>query len=301
MQILENILLAPFTSYRVGGPARWYCRPLDGVDLADALAFARDRALPVFRLGGGSNVLVSDAGFPGLVIHMTGLATLEFGADGLVCCGSGLPAADLADRVAEHGLAGLAFSGGLPGSVGGAAYMNARAYGGSWSDVVEAVRVMDEDGRETCLPAETLAYAYKHSSLMGLPLTVLEVRLRLAQGDPLLITAETHANREKRREMGQFVLPNAGCIFKNDYGVGIPSGKLIEDSGLRGYACGDAAVFERHCNFIVNRGRASAAQIRELIGIIKQTVLEKKGVLLEEEIRYLGFADDGAPPGPDRP
>lgn len=287
MQIEEHVPLAPLTTWRVGGPARWYARPRNAEDVAAALAFARERGLPVFRLGGGSNVLISDRGIDGLVLHLAGLDSLAF--DGaLVEAGAGLSVDALADAAAARGLAGLEFSGGLPGSVGGAAYMNARAFERSFSDVVSSVDVVDPDGARRRLLVEELDYSYKHSLLMDGEAIVVLVRLVLEPGDPDAVLAATATSRARRDEGGQYTFPSAGCVFKNDYDVGVPSGKLIDETGLRGLRVGDAAVYDRHANFIVNLGGATARDIRALIERVKREVFEKRGVALEEEVRYFG-------------
>jgi len=305
MTLLENVPLAPLTTFRIGGPARWYCPARSAEDVADALAFARKQGLPWFVLGRGSNVLVADRGYHGIVLHLAGLETLDWtaaggtapGADGrrLVRCGAGLAIAALASSAAEQGLSGLEFAGGLPGSVGGAAFMNARAYGGEMADIVQSVDVLTPAGELARRSRQDLGYAYKHSALMesGEIILGLELLLTPAHDDAARrqISETTAANRSKRVEMGQFVHPNAGCIFKNDYSCGIPSGRLIDECGLRGYTIGGSAVFDRHANFVVNTGSASAEDVRRLIRHIQQVVFEKRGIRLEEEVRYLGFED----------
>lgn len=305
MELLENVPLAPLTTFKLGGPARWYCPARSAADVTDALAFARQEGLPWFVLGRGSNVLVADAGYQGLVLHLSGLATLDwtaaggtaFSTDGrrLIRCGAGLAIATLASAAAEQGLAGLEFAGGLPGSVGGAAFMNARAYGSELADCLDSLEVITPTGERASRSKEELRYTYKHSALMESGEIILELRLLLRaatdEADRKRISETTAANRNKRVEMGQFVHPNAGCIFKNDYSLGIPSGRLIDECGLRGYRIGGSAVFERHANFIVNTGSASAAEVRQLIRHVQQVVFEKRGIKLEEEVRYLGFED----------
>lgn len=288
MEFIENRPLSAETTFKIGGPARWYCRPQTPADVKEALEFARARALPFFILGRGSNVLVADTGYDGLVIHMADLVSCVFDKT-TVHAGAGIAIATLAATVARQGLDGLAFAGGLPGSLGGAIYMNARAYGGEIADVVASVEVVTPEGNIIERPKAELEYAYKHSALMQSGDVVIGARLTLATGNPDEIEARTETNRKKRVEQGQFVHPNAGCIFKNDYACGIPSGKLIDEAGLIGTAVGDAAVYERHANFIVNRGHATAAEIRELIEIVRRRVREERGIVLEEELRYLGF------------
>jgi len=287
MQIQEYVPLAKYTTFKAGGSARYYCRPENSADVQEAVLYANEHSLEIFRMGGGSNVLVSDKGFEGLVIHMAGLKTFRF-EDTRLITGPGIAVDKLANLAAGQGLAGLAFAGGLPGSIGGAVYMNARAYGASFSDVVSAVEIVDEQGKSKTLPAGELDYKYKYSKLMDSHDTIVSITLQLISGDRDNITRATKENHDKRVQMGQFYFPNAGCVFKNDYSVGIPTGKIIDELGLLSHSVGDACIFENHGNFIVNKGKATASDIRKLIDYIKKTVLEKKSIQLEEEIRYLG-------------
>ena len=301
--MLENIPLAPLTSFKIGGPARWYCPARSVEDVTAALEFARKRDLPWFVLGRGSNVLVADRGFDGVIVHLAGIETLELEhADQdeaiggrIIHSGAGLAIASLAKQVAEEGLSGLEFAGGLPGSVGGAVYMNARAYGGEIADVFVRASVVTPLGEIASRDKADMCYAYKHSALMESEEIVITVDFRLTpapdQATRLGYIEATTENQKKRIAMGQFTHPNAGCAFKNDYACGIPSGKLIDESGLRGYSIGGAAVFERHANFVVNTGSASAEDVRRLINHIRDVVLQKQGIRLEEEVRYLGFTD----------
>lgn len=290
MEFLPDYPLAPWTTFKVGGPARWYCRPASREELAEAFAFAAREDLPCFCMGRGSNLLVHDDGWPGLVIHLAGLDQVRQEGERFVC-GAGAAVTAVTDSAVRAGLSGLEFAGGLPGSIGGAVFMNARAYGGELSGIVERVLVMDPAGAVRTLDNREMEYGYKHSRLMTRPETAFEVVLRLTPGDPEEIRRRTEENREKRVAMGQFTFPNAGCVFKNDYTTGIPSGKLIDECGLLGRRVGDAEVFPKHGNFIINRGRASAVEIRALIEEVRETVLRMRGIRLEEELRYLGFPE----------
>jgi len=310
MTLLENIPLAPWTTFKLGGPARWYCPAESPADVIAALAFAHEHSAPWFILGRGSNVLVADRGYNGMVIHLAGLEAVDWdeswgtisGPVGRqrVRCGAGLAIAALAMHAAERGLSGLEFAGGLPGSVGGAVYMNARAYGSEMADIVTDIDVVTPDGVVMTRNKEDLEYSYKHSALMSNREIVISVSLDLGIAtDPdekAGILNKTAENRSKRVDMGQFTYPNAGCIFKNDYDCGIPSGRLIDECGLRGFSIGGASVFDRHANFLVNTGSATAEEVCRLIRHVQRVVREKRGIQLEEEVQYLGF-DDGS--GPD--
>jgi len=320
MQIQENIPLAPFTTFRIGGSARWYCAPKTPDALAEALAWARERALPYFVLGRGSNVLVADAGYSGLVIHTLDMNEIEWGsvprperygdaakqetrrevrkearneAGRSIRCGAGCSTAALASEAAERGLSGLEFAGGLPGSIGGAAVMNARAYGGELADVFAEAELIAPNGEIARRGLDEMHYAYKYSALLESGEIASAITLALTPArdadERAAIRRRTEENRAKRTAMGQFRWPNAGCVFKNDYNIGIPSGRLIDEAGLKGIRAGGAAVLEEHANFIVNRDNARASDVRELIERIKKIIFEKHGIMLEEEIRYLGF------------
>jgi len=290
MKIMENVPLAPFTTFKVGGSSRFYCKPTNIEEVKQALLFVQNHNIPFFSMGGGSNLLVNDTGYKGLVLHLTEFNHINFTGEE-AHAESGVAAAALARKAAEAGLSGLEFAGGLPGSLGGAVYMNARAYGGSFQDVVTSVTVVTRDGIEKNIPAIDLNFSYKYSSLMDSGDLLISVHLQLTSGDRESIIATTEKNLHKRKDMGQFTFPNAGCVFKNDYELGIPSGKVIDELGLLGKQMGGAAVYEKHGNFIINRDNASAADVKALIDFIKQTALEKRNIRLEEEIRYLGFDD----------
>ncbi|MDR2733670.1 MAG: UDP-N-acetylmuramate dehydrogenase [Spirochaetota bacterium] len=312
MEIQESVPLAPYTTFRIGGNARWYCAPQTSHEICAALAWARERALPWFALGRGSNLLVADAGYPGLIIHTLGMHSIAW--EGAACaalpeqacvvrCGAGCATAVLADEAAGRGLSGLEFAGGLPGSIGGASCMNARAYGSEIADIFIEAEVVTPGGEIMRRTRADMRYAYKHSALMESGEIACSVTLALLcardEAEREMIRARTEENRTKRVTMGQFRRPSAGCVFKNDYALGIPSGKLIDDAGLKGMRAGCAEVSSEHANFIVNHGDARAADVRELIARIKDIINEKYGVMLEEEITYLGF--DSAAPRQDAP
>ena len=288
MKIKENVILAPFTTFKVGGPADFYCRPENYEEIREAILFAKDNGLKTFKLGGGSNVLISENGFRGLVIHLASFDKIKI-EDCKIITGPSLAVDTLAEKAAINSLSGLEFAGGLPGSIGGAVYMNARAYGDSFENIVESLGIIKSDGNLKELSVEELNYSYKSSSLMNTDNIIIKIVLKLKPGLKKDILNKTQTNKEKRINNGQFIFPNAGCVFKNNYDIGIPSGKIIDELGLRGTSIGGAMVFEKHGNFIVNKGNATADDIRELVEFVKKTVLEKKSITLEEEIRYVGF------------
>jgi UDP-N-acetylmuramate dehydrogenase len=183
----------------------------------------------------------------------------------------------------------LEFSGGLPGSIGGACYMNARSYNGEFADVVKEATVVDEFGTASVVDKTFLNYSYKYSALMDLNYFIYDVKLELKKGDPSVIKEIYLKNFNDRKSKGQFDYPSAGCVFKNNYQIGVSSGKIIEEAGLKGRVVGGAKVSEKHANFLINNGDAKAADVMKLIKFIEDEVLEKKGVKLERELRIIGF------------
>jgi UDP-N-acetylmuramate dehydrogenase len=250
-------------------------------------------------MGGGANVLVHDRGFEGLVVVTTGLNRVTFG-DELVTAQCGVSVDRLAARCARRGLSGLEFAGGLPGTLGGALFMNARAYGGEFSRVVERVDALEVTGgqvRARELEREELGFDYKKSLFQESRLYVYRARLRLVPGDPDETGRRTEANRRERRDAGQFRFPNAGCVFKNDYRTGEPAGRIIDRLGLKGTRIGGAEVYTGHGNFIVNRGGARARDVYRLMRLVEETVRRERGIILEREIRLLGAWEEEPLPG----
>lgn len=294
-----GVSLADHTSFRIGGPADVLLRPRDEGELSDAFAWASSRDGGAVVLGGGSNVLVSDEGLRCAVILTGGVAgvTLQCpqGAGteiAFVYAAAGVDMDRLCDMCAAEGLSGLEPFGGLPGTVGGAVYMNARCYGRSASDALEFVKACDEMGRVSSIPADNCGFGYKRSRFQSENSCVLGARFRLERGrPPEEVARATRERRSDRREKGQFLYPNAGCVFQNDYELGVPAGRVIDSCGLKGAKVGGAEVFSGHANFIVNTGRASAEDVAALIRRVEGDVLAKSGVRLVREIRMLGRFD----------
>jgi len=280
--------LAPYTTFRIGGPADWVLLPDSAQGFVAAVRWIIGQGLPLAILGGGSNVLVADAGVDGAVIVTTAMRRVEVdGAE--VRAEAGIGISDLCEFCAGRGLAGLQNFHGMPGSLGGAVFMNARCYERSIGDVVRRVHGVDRGGHEATFEAAACGFAYKRSRFQAGGEWVAEVDLRLEAGaDPVRLREAMSDFQRRREEMGQFLFPNAGCIFKNDYRTGTPSGKIIESCGLKGMRIGDAEVFSRHANFIVNRGAASACEVLALIRSVEQVVRDRTGLELEREIQLLG-------------
>ncbi len=274
-------------TFALGGPARFFCIPADAEALGASLRVAQGAGLPWFLLGGGSNVLFRDEGFPGVVFSTRGLRSFLVTPQGEVWAGAGLSNAFLTEETSRLGLTGFEWAAGLPGTVGGGVYMNAKCYGGSYGDSVLRVRALTPAGEAVTYTRDECAFAYKDSLFQHRRDVITEVRLRLEPGEQDRIRQTGEAHIADRKAKGQFLLPSAGCVFKNDYSVGVSAGRLIEDSGLKGLAVGGVKVFEQHANFIVNTGTGTTRDVLELMARIKQRVWEHKGVKLEEEVRVV--------------
>jgi UDP-N-acetylmuramate dehydrogenase len=278
------------TSFRLGGPADLFLAPLDAEDLAAALAYLRRAGTPAFLLGGGTNLLVADRGIRGAVIDLTGIRGLEVG-DGTIAALCGTPIDDVACHAHERGLSGLEFAASLPGTVGGAVWMNARCYEREIADALESVESLDAGlvaRRRTVDPA---AWGYKRSPFQSADEVIVRAVFRLGAGDPIAIGDEMRRHREDRVAKGHFRHPCAGSVFKNDRSFGKPTGRLIDELGLKGLAVGDAQVAPFHGNIIVNLGRATAADVRALIERVEREVADRLGLRLEREVVLAGDWD----------
>lgn len=274
------------TSFKIGGPADILVQPQDADALAQALAAARDCGVPVTILGNGSNVLVRDKGIRGLVIKI-GNALKTFRQDGeRLYFGAGYSLALASRKAWECGLSGMEFAVGIPGSIGGAVYMNAGAYNGEMKCVVESVRVMDMAGKAMELTAEDLQFGYRKTSLQQSGYIITEVCLKMQPGDKDAIKAMMDDFSSRRISKQPLELPSAGSMFKRP--PGHFAGTLIEQAGLKGYTVGGAQVSEKHAGFVVNRGSATAADVLQLIADVRRIVMEKAGVELHPEVLVIG-------------
>ncbi len=274
------------TSFKIGGPADILVQPQDADALAQALEAARDYGVPVTILGNGSNVLVRDKGIRGLVIKI-GNALKTFRQDGeRLYFGAGYSLALASRKAWECGLSGMEFAVGIPGSIGGAVYMNAGAYNGEMKCVVESVRVMDMAGKAMELTAEDLQFGYRKTSLQQSGYIITEVCLKMQPGDKDAIKAMMDDFSSRRISKQPLELPSAGSMFKRP--PGHFAGTLIEQAGLKGYTVGGAQVSEKHAGFVVNRGSATAADVLQLIADVRRIVMEKAGVELHPEVLVIG-------------
>lgn len=287
--IKPQVSLANLTSWRVGGPAAWYAAPRLAADLPPLFAWAADRSLSITLLGAGTNLLISDRGLPGLVICTRHLRQTQFDdATGQVAAGAGEPIARLAWQAAERGWSGLEWAVGIPGTVGGAVVMNAGAHHADTAGILIDTQVLQGDAIET-VTADRLGYRYRSSLLQGDGRLVTQARFQLQPGhDPQQILATTTAHRSQRLATQPYHLPSCGSVFRNP--TPRTAGWLIEQTGLKGYQIGGAAVAQRHANFILNCGGATAADILQLIRYVQQQVEERWSLRLEPEVKMLGFA-----------
>ncbi|MGE5762012.1 MAG: UDP-N-acetylmuramate dehydrogenase [Gemmatimonadota bacterium] len=284
-RMLENEPLARHTTWHIGGPARYLLQPGDVEDVIKGLDMARERDLPWLVIGLGSNLLVRDGGFPGLVIRMgKGLDKFEMkGAIAIV--GAGMPTPILARRTAEAGFSGVERFIGIPGTVGGGIYMNAGCHGAEFAEIVTEVTVMDAKGKTRVIPRKQISYKYRGSNLGEV--IVLEAKLSLGEEAPAKLK-ELQAKLFRWRKAGTpFDQPCAGSTFKNPGGTKT-AGMLIDEVGLKGFRMGGAQVSTMHANYIINTGTATAADVLKLIDHVHKTVVKKTGVDLALEVKVVG-------------
>lgn len=289
-KIKQSEPMSEHTSFRIGGPAEFFVSPKTEEEAAGVLALCWENKIPCFVMGNGSNLLVSDAGVKGVVLRFPDLrdkVEMEKRKDRLVVrAGAGVSLAYLAREVLKNAGAGFEFAAGIPGSVGGAVYMNAGAYGGEIRDVLTSVRVVDRKGQFSVMTAKEMNLSYRHSSLMDKDLFVCEAEFSFSYGDIGKIQDTVAKQLTARREKQPLEYPSAGSTFKRPEGYF--AGKLIMDAGLAGFCVNGARVSEKHCGFVVNTGNATAADVVTLMEIIIQRVKEQFGVTLEPEVKFLG-------------
>ena len=292
-EIKENEPLGRHTSFGIGGPADLLAHPIDRDDLLALLAAVKARGLRYFVLGGGTNVLVKDGGFRGVVISLRHLETIRIereyrsvgGAFVVISAEAGAPLARLHLFAAEQGLTGLEFAAGIPGSVGGAVCMNAGTTAGEIGDVIESVTFLSADGKLIVRNREEMGFGYRTANVPEGHL-VVEAKVALRHGDKQKIKARVKELQEKRKHSQPGGFPCAGSVFKNP--LEESAGRLIEGANLKGKRIGDAQISDKHANFIVNVGKAKAKDVLALMKLIQQTVLDVHGVRLEPEIKIIG-------------
>jgi UDP-N-acetylmuramate dehydrogenase len=278
--------LANHTTWRIGGPADLLIQPKDKASLILAVQMIHRHNIPWSVIGRGSNLLVRDGGIRGAVLKVAeGLSHCEFRGEE-VCVGAGYSMIRLAVETGKMGLTGMEFAGGIPGSVGGAVYMNAGAHGSDLSRILKQAEILFDNGETVVLTNKEMEFAYRTSLLQKKRGIVLEAVFQLKKGDRKEIAAILASNKDRRRQTQPLQMPCAGSVFRNP--PGDHAGRLIEAAGLKGFHYGGAQVSEIHANFIVNRGGATASDVLTLMDHIRRTILEKFGVDLHPEVLVVG-------------
>ena len=281
----ENEPLAAHCTFKIGGPAQLFVMPENEQQLCSAVALCKEQAVRYYLLGNGSNILFADEGFSGVVIDVSALDAEIAVEDTVLTAGAGVRLAALCKAALKHGLSGLEFAYGIPGTVGGAVYMNAGAYGGEMKDVLEAVSYLTADGRWVDSEASELDFSYRHSAFEENDACILGAVFHLEKGDPDAIKARMNELMQKRIDKQPLDKPSAGSTFKRP--AGAFAAALIDQCGLRGYRHGGAAVSDKHCGFVVNLGGATCADVLALCDEVRAIVKEKTGYDLEKEIRVV--------------
>ena len=286
----ENVLIdepmSRHTTFKTGGPASLFLRPNTSKHLVQIMKLIKNLQADYFVLGNGSNLLVSDDGFDGIVISLSKLCDIHLENPLEIYAEAGAMNSQIAAFARDNCLKNFEFAAGIPGTIGGAMIMNAGAYGGEMKMVTKSVTVLSPDGEIMTLDNDSMEFGYRTSAIKGRGFIVISVVLSLEKGDKDEITQNMQELALKRKEKQPLEYPSAGSTFKRPEGYF--AGKLIEDAGLRGFSIGDAAVSEKHCGFVINKGKATSAQIYELINEVKEKVYNNSKVMLEPEVIMLG-------------
>ena len=287
MRRIKNAVMAEYTSFRVGGPADELIIVENKDELREALQEASTRGVDYLFIGNGSNVIFCDGGYRGTVIKAGKGFDMVRVEGNRITCGCSALMSTIARKALEEGLTGFEFAAGIPGSMGGAMFMNAGAYGGEMKDVVKKVTLITKDGKEIKqVDAEYMEFGYRSSRIQNTDEIVAQVEIELQPGDKEEIKAKMNEFRQKRNDKQPVNLPSAGSFFKRPEGHF--AGKLIDDAGLRGVSIGGAQVSEKHCGFIVNKGGATAEDIINLMHLVQDAVMTKYGIMLEPEVKIFG-------------
>ncbi|MBS6584990.1 MAG: UDP-N-acetylmuramate dehydrogenase [Eubacterium sp.] len=281
----ENAALAPYTSMKIGGACDLLVKTADEKQLLTVLRLCRSENIPHFILGRGSNLLVSSAGWRGAVILLSGEKPEVEARGNSLTAWAGVPLYALCSAALEHSLTGLEFAYGIPGSLGGALYMNAGAYGGEMKDVVTSCRYIGGDGEIHEMSAAEMQLTYRHSVFSGSSMVITSVTMELVPGDKAEIKSRMEELMQRRRDKQPLNFPSCGSTFKRPEGYFAAA--LIEECGLKGFTIGGAQVSEKHSGFVINRGHATFEDVMAVVNEVKRVVLEKKGVELECEMLIL--------------
>ena len=274
------------TTFRVGGSADLYVCPKKQ-ELPVILGLAKKKGLAVTVIGNGSNLLVGDKGYRGVILQIFKKMNQIRVEENKIYAGAGALLSKIAATALSESLTGFEFAAGIPGTLGGGVAMNAGAYGGEIKDCIVSAKVLTKEGERVVLKKEDLQLSYRNSVILQKGYLVLEATFSFEKGNPAEIQEEIKELNKRRREKQPLEYPSAGSTFKRPEGYF--AGKLIEDAGLRGYRVGDAQVSEKHCGFVVNRGEATAKDVAQLISDVQNRVMDEFGVKLEPEVRMIGF------------
>lgn len=287
----ENICLqesmASHTTFRIGGLADCFVQLENTEQLIKVQKYLSQVGVPFFILGNGSNLLVSDAGFRGVILQIGPKMNRVTVEGNVIVAQAGASMAQIARTAMEHELTGMEFASGIPGTIGGGVVMNAGAYGGELSQIVTQVNVVNNEGEIMELDNETMEFGYRTSTIRNNPFTVTEVILRLEKGDRRQIRERMEELAAKRRDKQPLEYPSAGSTFKRP--AEHYAGQLIMEAGLRGFQCGGAKVSDKHCGFVINTGNATAEDVRKLIREVQARVKDQFNVDLETEVLFLGW------------
>lgn len=274
------------TTFRIGGPADYYLCPHSTEELQKILQICKENKMEFFVLGNGSNLLVSDKGYRGVVIQLWKNFSDIVTKEDTITVKAGALLSKVAAEALEEGLTGMEFASGIPGTIGGAVVMNAGAYGGEMKDIIKEVTVLTKEGNILTISKEEMNFGYRTSVVKEKGYVVISVVLQLKKGDRAEIRKVMDDLKERRVTKQPLDMPSAGSTFKRPEGYF--AGKLIMDAGLRGFSVGGAQISEKHCGFVVNKGDATAADVLGLIKEVQKRVQEKFGVALEPEVKFLG-------------
>ncbi|MBP3422071.1 MAG: UDP-N-acetylmuramate dehydrogenase [Lachnospiraceae bacterium] len=284
--VLQNESMAKHTTFRVGGEADFFVEIGSAEELSNIIKYLKQTDHQYFILGNGSNLLVGDKGYEGVILHL-GERFSDVSVDGRsITAKAGALLSVVAKTAAKENLSGMEFASGIPGTIGGAVVMNAGAYDGEMKQIITEVTVMDENGEIMTLDNETMEFGYRTSIIKSRPFIVLSAKMTLEKGDAEDIRAKMDDFAERRRSKQPLEFPSAGSTFKRPEGYF--AGKLIMEAGLRGYRIGGAQVAEKHCGFVINMGNATAADISELMEEVTERVEKQFSVTLEPEVIRLG-------------
>jgi UDP-N-acetylmuramate dehydrogenase len=285
-QVLCDEPLKEYTSFKIGGPADYLLFPKTNEEVSRLIKLCREEKIPLFVLGNGSNLLVTDEGFRGAIIQLYRSFNGISIDHNRMTAQAGALLSQVASAAAKASLTGLEFASGIPGTLGGAVFMNAGAYGGEMEQVVRRVTAVDMEGNLYEFTHDELDFSYRHSMLQVQQMVALDVTMELQEGDQTEIRRVMFELNKRRKEKQPLEYPSAGSTFKRPHGY--YAGKLIMDSGLAGYRVGDAMVSEKHCGFIINVGSATCSDVLKLIDHIQKVVYDKYQVKLEREVKVIG-------------